>query len=94
VSETETVAEPGGTIWDDPNQQVVREDQSPSWEQGTGAGGSPDPQELVADEEAGYVTLDEMTKQQLLEYAQSKGYSPANAAMSKDEIRATIDTNE
>jgi hypothetical protein len=80
----------GGTIWDDPNQQVVREDQSPSWEEGTGAGGNPDPP-LERDEEP---TLDEMTKQQLLEYAQGKGYSPANAAMSKDEIRATIDANE
>jgi hypothetical protein len=75
----------GGTVWDDPNQQVVREDQSPSWEEGTGAGGSPDPQTSE---------LDEMTKEQLLEYARSKGYSPANAGMSKDEIRATIDENE
>jgi hypothetical protein len=80
----------GGTIWDDPNQQVVREDQSPSWEQGTGSGGSPDPQ----DEDGEEPTLDEMTKAQLLDYAQGKGYSPANAAMSKDEIRAVIDENE
>jgi hypothetical protein len=75
----------GGTVWDDPNQQVVREDQSPSWEQGTGAGGSPDPQTSG---------LDEMTKAELLEYAQEKGYSPANNNMTKEELRATIDENE
>jgi hypothetical protein len=97
VSGTETVAEPGGTIWDDPNQQVVREDQSPSWEQGTGAGGSPDPQKETkpADEDADEErTLDEMTKTELLEYAQARGYTPANASMAKDEIRAVIDDNE
>jgi hypothetical protein len=95
MTDTETETEDvGGTVWDAPNQQVVREDESPPWEEGSGAGGNPDPQDLVADEEAGDLTLDEMTKQQLLEYAQSKGYSPANAAMSKDEIRATIDENE
>jgi hypothetical protein len=83
-------------LWDAPNQQVVREDQSAPWEEGTG--GSPPTDEEVAPVEPGSdeedPTLDEMTKAQLLEYAQSRGWSPANAAMSKDEIRATIDANE
>ena len=29
----------GGTVWDAPNQQVVRPDQSPPWEEGTGGEG-------------------------------------------------------
>jgi hypothetical protein len=29
----------GGTVWDAPNQQVVREDASAPWEEGTGGGG-------------------------------------------------------
>ena len=36
-------------------------------------------------------TLDEMTKDELLEVAQERGVSPANAAMSKDELRESID---
>ena len=39
---------------------------------------------LTADE------LDAMTKDQLLAYAQERGISPANAAMTKDEIKASI----
>jgi hypothetical protein len=35
--------------------------------------------------------LDEMTKDELLEYAQELGVSPANAGMSKAEIREGID---
>jgi hypothetical protein len=34
---------------------------------------------------------DEMTKAQLLEYAQELGLSPANQTMSKDELRAAVD---
>jgi hypothetical protein len=78
------------TLWDAPNQQVVREDQSGP---GIDSPGVPiDPGE--PDGPAEEPTLDEMTKAQLLEYAQSKGYSPANHAMTKEEIRATIDENE
>ena len=36
--------------------------------------------------------LDEMTKEELLEFARERGISPANAAMSKAEIRESIDT--
>ena len=35
--------------------------------------------------------LDDMTKDELLEYARSVGASPANASMTKDELRASID---
>ena len=35
--------------------------------------------------------LDSMTKDELLAYAKERDISPANAAMTKDEIRASID---
>jgi len=35
--------------------------------------------------------LDEMTKEELLDFARERGISPANAAMSKAEIRESID---
>jgi hypothetical protein len=35
--------------------------------------------------------LDEMTKAELLEYAQQIGVSPANNNMSKEELRAGVD---
>jgi hypothetical protein len=38
--------------------------------------------------------LDSMTKDQLLDYAKSLGVSPANAAMTKDELRQSIDEYE
>jgi hypothetical protein len=77
-------------VWDAPNQQVVRADQSgPGIDSGSGNGGNGG-----GDQDAEPLTLDEMTKNQLLEYAQSHGITPANAAMSKDEIRASIDAAE
>jgi hypothetical protein len=38
--------------------------------------------------------LDAMTKAELLAYAQQLGVTPANNAMSKDELRAAIDEAE
>ena len=70
-------------LWDAPNQQVVRPDESPPWEEG-GGGSSEGGPENSAD-------LDAMTKDQLLAYAQQLGVSPANASMNKDEIRAGVD---
>ena len=35
--------------------------------------------------------LDAMTKPQLLDYAQQLGVSPANAGMTKEELRAGVD---
>jgi hypothetical protein len=40
------------------------------------------------------VDLDSMTKDELLEHAKSLGVSPANNAMTKDELRQAIDEHE
>jgi len=37
--------------------------------------------------------LDALTKEQLIERAQSLGISPANAGMTKDELRAAIEAH-
>ena len=84
----------GGTIWDAPNQQVVREDQSPPWEEGAGGGGNPDPQQAAPEGPQTVEQLDAMTKAQLLGYAQAIGVSPANNDMTKDELRAGIDAKQ
>jgi len=77
------------TLWDAPNQQVVRPDESAPWDEGTGGGadvdGAPDQGPLAEGD------LDAMTKDQLLAYAQSLGVSPANAGMTKEELRAGVD---
>jgi hypothetical protein len=86
MSATETKQpdpEPGGTVWDAPNQQVVREDGSPPWEEGTGGDAG------EAQAEASEPSLDQMTKAQLLEYAEEHGVV-ADDSMTKDEIRAAI----
>ena len=69
-------------LWDDPNRQAVG--LAPA---GAGSGEStPAPQAR-----SGPPTLDEMTKDELLAYAKEREISPANAAMSKDEIRESIE---
>ena len=70
------------TRWDDPNRQAVGLD--PVGAAGGGEG-TPAPQARAGDD------LDKMTKDELLAYAKERGISPANAAMSKDEIRESID---
>jgi hypothetical protein len=75
-----------GELWDAPNQQVVRPDESAPWEEGDGGSMNEQPKDEL--------TLDEMTKAELLEYAQAHGISPANQAMSKEDIRASIDRSE
>ena len=72
------------TEWDAPNQQVVRPDQSHPSEVGTG--GEPGEQGGASGS-----SLDGMTKDELLAYAQQIGVSPANASMTKDDLRAGID---
>ena len=79
-----------GTVWDAPNQQVVREDESAPWEEGTG--GEPGEVQPVAEQQP--EGLDAMTKDELLAYAQELGVSPANAGMTKDELRAGIDAKQ
>jgi hypothetical protein len=71
-------------LWDNPNQQVVRADQSGPGDEGTG--GEP------AGEAGG--GLDAMTKDELLAYAQERGISPANASMNKADIIASIQAAE
>jgi len=74
--------QPGGTIYDDPNREAVGE--QPIWVE---PNDNPDTAPVA---ETGGTDLDAMTKDQLLAYAQERGISPANAAMTKDEIKASI----
>jgi hypothetical protein len=82
-----------GTVFDDPNREAVGLD--PAWVEGTGGapGEAVTPQAAASGppEAAG---LDGMTKDQLLAYAQELGVSPANASMTKDELRAAIDEHQ
>jgi hypothetical protein len=83
----------GGTVFDDPNREAVGLD--PAWVEGTG--GTPDevtPVEADEPADGGGSDLDQMTKDQLLEHAQQLGVSPANASMTKDELRAGIDAHQ
>ena len=72
----------GGTVWDAPNQQVVRPDASAPWDEGTG-GTEAEPTGLAA-----------MTKAELLALAESLGVTPANNAMTKAELQAGIEQHE
>jgi hypothetical protein len=86
------MSETGGTVWDAPNQQVVRADQSHPAQEGTGGTGRQDVPETASDETTGEQTdLDGMTKAELLEYARSLDVSPANNDMTKEELRAAVD---
>jgi hypothetical protein len=83
----------GGAMYDAPNQEVVRADGSGPGVLSTKAAQAP------AGESAGAaaedeLTLDEMTKDELLDYAHEIGASPANASMTKDEIRDAIEQAE
>ena len=90
----------GGTIWDAPNQQVVREDESPPWEQGAGGGGNPDPQKKArktdddddADSGSGS-ELEQMTKAEVLDRARTLGVTPANNDMTKAELIAAVEAH-
>lgn len=82
-----------GTVWSWPNQQVVRADQS-----GPGVNTPPPGMAMAADQPETDVNaapsaadLDAMTKDELLAHAQGLGITPANAGMTKEEIRAGID---
>jgi len=79
--------EAGGYL-EDPNRNAVGLE--PAWAEGygggdTSGGGGP----VTTDGET--FRLDEMTKDELLAYAQDLGVKPANAAMTKDELRAGVD---
>lgn len=74
--------------WYAPNQQAVRGDESGPAEEGEGGSARVDVEPVELTEEP---DLDSMTKDELLAYAQDLGVSPANNAMTKDELRAGID---
>jgi hypothetical protein len=77
----------GGIQWDAPNQQVVRDDASAPWDEGTGGEATP-PGERAAEEP----TLDTMTKAQLLEHAEGLGLD-VDDSMTKADIKAEIEAN-
>jgi len=89
---SEAIKEDTGTLWDAPNQQVVRADASGPWDEGSG--GTPGNGEVVPGvEEAGEEpsSLEAMTKEELIAYAQERGISPANASMNKADLIASIE---
>jgi hypothetical protein len=77
----------GGIQWDAPNQQVVRDDASAPWEEGTGG----ETGEPVSNGEP-EATLETMTKAQLLEHAQGLGLD-VDDSMTKADIKAEIEAN-
>jgi hypothetical protein len=78
-----------GRQYDAPNQEVVG--QSPPWVEGEGGQPRAEEAQPETEPETGTTDLDDMTKDELLAEAQRLGVSPANASMTKDEIRAAID---
>ena len=72
---------------DAPNQQVVRTDGSGPAEEGTGGGGEAARQAAPT----GSSELDALTKDELLAKAQELNVTPANAGMTKDELKAAIE---
>jgi hypothetical protein len=80
------VAPDPSTEWYAPNQQAVRPDGSGPAEEGEG-GSTIDPSPPKTGDD---VDLDAMTKDDLLAYAQGLGVVPANASMTKDDLKAGI----
>ena len=78
-----------GTVYDDPNRECLG--LAPAWVEGTGGEGGETPVEPLAEGDVTDADLDAMTKDELLAYASEIGASPANASMTKDDIRASID---
>jgi hypothetical protein len=74
-------------LWDAPNQQVVRPDQSPPWEEGEGGSEGAGPKSSRSS--GGEPTVDEMTKAQLLERAAELDLD-VDDQMTKAELRAAI----
>lgn len=76
-----------GAIYDDPNREALG--LAPAWEEGSGGSEGAATKTSAAD--ARELDLDSLTKDELLELAKSLGVSPANAAMTKDELRGGVD---
>ena len=79
-----------GELLDNPNQQVVRPDGSGPGDEGTGGSGGGAAAAAPAATSDG-IDLDTATKDELLAYAIDLGVTPANAGMTKDELRAGIE---
>jgi hypothetical protein len=82
--------------WYAPNQQAVRGDESGPAEEGEGGQERIDPEPLepgepLAEAESGQEDLDALTKAQLLELARSRGVTPANNDMTKEELKEAIE---
>ena len=76
-------------IWSQPNQQAVR-DGSPVMSE-SNTGDNPDPPLADSADDASAGDYGGWTKAELLDEAQSRGLSPANAAMTKDELIAALE---
>ena len=75
------------TEWDAPNQQVVRADESPPWQEGTGGDpGDVEPHQTRDDDDDDEPTVDEMTKAQLLAYADEHDIQ-VDQSLTKAEVR-------
>jgi hypothetical protein len=74
----------GPVIWSNPNQQVVREDQSGPGIEDPGHSGEGGPGEAAA--EGGSDDFESWTKVDLLALAKERGVSPANNDMTKQEL--------
>ena len=81
-----------GELLDNPNQQVVRPDGSGPGD--TGEGGSGGVVAAATPTVIDGIDLDTATKDELLAYAIDLGVTPANAGMTKDELRAGIEQAE
>jgi hypothetical protein len=87
------------TTFDDPNREAVGLE--PAWVEGEGGSTDPEPghpegfpegaSEYAVTDEDRKADLDAMTKDELLAFAQRIGVKPANAAMTKDDLRAGVD---
>ena len=81
-------------LHDAPNQQVVRPDGSAPWEEGEGGSSQPEGTPTQAEEPAEVPAGEDyaaMTKADLISLAQSRGISPANNDMTKDELIAALE---
>jgi hypothetical protein len=83
MSEIEPPLPDESVVWDAPNQQVVRPDESAPWEEGQGG----TTHEPLGEE---VIPLDEMTKAQLLVYAGEHDVE-VDQSWSNADIRAAID---
>ena len=76
-------------LWDAPNQQAVGLD--PPWVEGEGGSSAGEEPVEEPTEQAAASEYDAMTKADLISLAQTRGISPANNDMTKDELIAALE---